>query len=158
MTEYNKVVYGGQTLIDLTQDDVTASDVRSGVYFHSADGVRSQGTLQIVDYIVEQGTDNGWTYRKWNSGIAECWKLISNGSTAMTSAEGSGYYAPKKTYSFPSIFTAITSVSADADLHGALGGFTISVITVSSFSGYLWATRSITKETWVNAHVVGTWK
>lgn len=45
MTEYNKVVYDGQTLIDLTQDDVQASDVRNGVYFHSADGVRSQGTL-----------------------------------------------------------------------------------------------------------------
>ena len=26
-----------------------------------------------VDYIVEQGTSGIWTYRKWNSGIAECW-------------------------------------------------------------------------------------
>lgn len=26
-----------------------------------------------ADYIVEQGTDGIWTYRKWNSGIAECW-------------------------------------------------------------------------------------
>lgn len=26
-----------------------------------------------LDYIVEQGTLNGWTYRKWNSGLAECW-------------------------------------------------------------------------------------
>lgn len=25
------------------------------------------------DYIVEQGTSGMWTYRKWNSGIAECW-------------------------------------------------------------------------------------
>ncbi len=25
------------------------------------------------DYIVEQGTDGIWTYRKWASGIAECW-------------------------------------------------------------------------------------
>lgn len=45
MTEYNKVVYDGQTLIDLTQDDVTASDVRNGVYFHNSAGVRGQGTL-----------------------------------------------------------------------------------------------------------------
>lgn len=42
---YNKVVYDGNTLIDLTQDDVTPSDVKSGVYFHGADGVRTQGTL-----------------------------------------------------------------------------------------------------------------
>lgn len=27
------------------------------------------------DYIVEQGTSGIWTYRKWNSGIAECWGI-----------------------------------------------------------------------------------
>ena len=27
----------------------------------------------IADYIVETGTSDIWTYRKWNSGIAECW-------------------------------------------------------------------------------------
>lgn len=29
------------------------------------------------DYIVEQGTSGIWTYRKWNSGIAECWGVQS---------------------------------------------------------------------------------
>jgi len=62
MTENNKVVYDGQTLIDLTQDDVTASDVRNGVYFHSADGVRGQGTLTstsipTADTIAEWDSD-----------------------------------------------------------------------------------------------------
>ena len=27
----------------------------------------------ISDWVVEQGTSDIWTYRKWNSGIAECW-------------------------------------------------------------------------------------
>lgn len=27
----------------------------------------------VDDYIVEQGTSGIWTYRKWNSGVAECW-------------------------------------------------------------------------------------
>lgn len=27
----------------------------------------------MVDYIVEQGTSGQWSYRKWNSGFAECW-------------------------------------------------------------------------------------
>ena len=26
-----------------------------------------------VDYIVEQGTSGIWSYRKWNSGVSECW-------------------------------------------------------------------------------------
>ena len=29
--------------------------------------------LPAADYVVEQGTSGIWTYRKWNSGIAECW-------------------------------------------------------------------------------------
>ena len=26
----------------------------------------------VADFIVEQGTSGNWAYRKWNSGIAEC--------------------------------------------------------------------------------------
>lgn len=28
----------------------------------------------VSDYVIEQGEKNGWTYRKWNSGIAEAWR------------------------------------------------------------------------------------
>lgn len=40
----NKIIYGGQVLIDLTQDDVTAADVASGKYIHLSSGERVQGT------------------------------------------------------------------------------------------------------------------
>ena len=40
----NKVIYGGDTLIDLTSDTVEASDVMAGVSFHSADGVARVGS------------------------------------------------------------------------------------------------------------------
>ena len=39
----NKVVYNGQTLIDLTTDTAIATDVLSGKYFHLATGERVQG-------------------------------------------------------------------------------------------------------------------
>ena len=32
---------------------------------------------QAADFVVEQGTSGIWTYRKWNSGIAECWGRTS---------------------------------------------------------------------------------
>lgn len=34
--------------------------------------VRIQGN-DLADFIVEQGTKNGWLYRKWHGGLAECW-------------------------------------------------------------------------------------
>lgn len=40
----NKVIYGNETLIDLTSDNVQASDVQSGKYFHLPSGERVQGT------------------------------------------------------------------------------------------------------------------
>lgn len=41
----NKIVLGdGRVLIDLTQDDVTVSDVKAGVQFHLPDGTIGEGT------------------------------------------------------------------------------------------------------------------
>ncbi len=40
----NKVIYGGDTLIDLTGDDVAASDVLSGKKFHLPSGEPGTGT------------------------------------------------------------------------------------------------------------------
>lgn len=40
----NKVVFNGQTLIDLTDTTAAASDVASGKYFYTNAGVRTQGT------------------------------------------------------------------------------------------------------------------
>ena len=37
--------------------------------------------LMGIDFIVEQGTNGIWTYRKWNSGVAECWCTDSSHST-----------------------------------------------------------------------------
>ena len=41
----NKIIYGGETLIDLTGDTATESDVASGKTFHLASGVQVTGTL-----------------------------------------------------------------------------------------------------------------
>lgn len=31
----------------------------------------------LADFVVQQGPNGGWMIRKWNSGIAECWRKIS---------------------------------------------------------------------------------
>jgi hypothetical protein len=35
------------------------------------------GGNKIGDFVVEQGQNGVWTYRKWNSGLAECWGNIA---------------------------------------------------------------------------------
>ena len=36
----------------------------------------------VVDYVVEQGVSGVWSYRKWASGLAECWGSFSTQSGA----------------------------------------------------------------------------
>ena len=43
---YNKIVYGGSTLIDLTADTVEASDVLKGKTFHAKSGEAKTGTCE----------------------------------------------------------------------------------------------------------------
>lgn len=38
------------------------------------------------DFIVDTGTEGIWTYRKWNSGIAECWGNVPTKSVNCTKA------------------------------------------------------------------------
>lgn len=40
----NKVVYGQTVLMDITDTDATVSDVASGKYFYTNDGVKRRGT------------------------------------------------------------------------------------------------------------------
>ena len=69
------------------------------------------GDNTLNDYVVEQGTSGIWTYRKWNSGLSECWggKQI-NLITAAWGAWGNIYYCIADTGSyfvFPSgVFSA----------------------------------------------------
>ena len=114
-----------------------------------------------VDYIIEQGTSGNWTYRKWNSGVAEAWMgPVSAGSIAMTSAWGYGYYASLKTYYLPSsLFISTPMLQVHGNLTGGLGGFTLSnQSNVVSFDGYWWSTKSETRTTYLNAYAKGRWK
>ena len=67
-------------------------------------------TQAMADYIVEQGTSDIWTYRKWNSGVYECWTRYTK-SVAANTVDTSVYLA------YPLTLTAIPYI-----MLGALGG------------------------------------
>ena len=61
----------------------------------------------IKDYVVETGTSGIWTYRKWNSGIAECWGIYTMASSC-TLAWGTLFYSNKtcSRINYPFTFTS----------------------------------------------------
>ena len=53
------------------------------------------------DYIVEEGTSGIWTYRKWNSGIAECWGIRSNINESISTTWGNLYTGITRDATYP---------------------------------------------------------
>ena len=78
-----------------------------------------------LDYPIEQGTSGIWTYRKWASGIAECWGLYPITKAEITTPWGSLFETPiDYSVDFPSgLFVAAPAVqfSAPTAAGGVLG-------------------------------------
>ena len=69
----------------------------------------------VMDFVVEQSTGGSWTYRKWNSGIAECWAKITQTVTPGDAWAGTLNLAPYViTVTTPINFTGIDCVNASA--------------------------------------------
>jgi hypothetical protein len=83
----------------------------AGAYF-----VLDTGNLtnHIKDYIVEQGTNGIWTYRKWNSGIAECW---GNVSTTPTTVNGNNAVSVNLPFTFVGIDYKVNISPAKAAMY-----------------------------------------
>jgi hypothetical protein len=67
----NKVEYGGETLIDLTEDDVTPETLAEGVTAHGANGEKIVGILPIVDLNTLPTVDKVKSIDTWSEGVSE---------------------------------------------------------------------------------------
>lgn len=67
-----------------------------------------------ADFVMEQGTSNGWTYRKWASGVAECWGSFQRTPTSSVPWV-SLYYADLGSINFPFSFTEVPTMSYSLD-------------------------------------------
>lgn len=120
------------------------------------------GTDPVADYVVEQGTSGIWTYRKWNSGLSECFGGL-NVSPSSPNTEGSLYFksvsVPYPTKLFLEKPCATGGVMAKW-ICGITQSWSSS--TKDLFSGYLWAASSTAingnYSFMIKLHVTGRWK
>ena len=118
------------------------------------------------DYVVAQGTSGIWTYRKWNSGLAECWGVYTMNSAA-TKAWGTLYYsdtlAPRINYPFTftsrpqeSVFLHGSSVAGW--IYAEAGGIGLNTTTQTGQYGFVRPTTIASSEVKYEYTVVGRWK
>ncbi len=100
--------------VDLNGDLTIVGDLK-------LNGISIQDMLSKlgVNYIVEQGANNFWTWRKWSDGTAELWAVSEIDRVSISSAWGNLYYGTwmnleqnvaARTYPFS--FIAVPSVTA----------------------------------------------
>ena len=116
----------------------------------------------LQDYIVEQGTKDIWTYRKWNSGIAECWGKRTL-DVNITTAWGSMYYGIVLYTAWPFTFVekpacVVTTEYGDDDLSAFIGSCG-KATTASAPSVILCrATSQTAQSCTIVYHAYGKWK
>lgn len=122
-------------------------------------------TLVTSDFIIEQGTSGDWTYRKWNSGLAECWARIAVNTAVQTQWGGlyvSGSLSATN-LTFPFTFTAIPMINVNLSGSGS-GAFIIasgsgsSSTTKTGIYEIARGTSAAAANYGVNYDVRGRWK
>ena len=83
---HNSYIYGGnpaaQTAIGCWDNKNgrniwSYNDSSNTFAIGSSDATISIKGAALSDFVVQQGASGAWTIRKWNSGIAECWRQIT---------------------------------------------------------------------------------
>lgn len=118
--QYDTTVYGN-SIMNTAVNDIYLTPTYGKVYVNFE---------PLNDFVIEQGESDGWFYRLWNSGIAECWKLYyENGVNAAATHYNGFYYSSGIQVYFPFTFTNLPTVTLD-------GGSTAHMNFVRKFGNY----------------------
>lgn len=121
-------------------------------------GGGGSGAEQADDFVVSHGTDGIWTYRKWDSGIAECWGIWTGTLTYYYSANGFGGYNTGS-INFPNgVFNATPTVTADGAIGNGFYAGSIPTATSTYVSIIALGTAIGTVSCMFNIHAIGRWK
>lgn len=141
-----------------TPPKVAVLDNAGLVYYRTP--AELQGDL-AADYIVEQGVSGIWTYRKWASGVAECWAKITQTVTPGDAWAGTLNLTPYViTVTTPIEFTGIDCVNASAyvgnghTITSSVSATPPNKITIPALSVYLTGQQ----ECQAYVYVMGRWK
>lgn len=157
-------------LVQLSNSRITLGAKKGSITSVISSGVGSIGSFggdtSVVgaDYVVEQGAEGIWTYRKWESGIVECWGALSCSNIAVDSAWGGVYESTGQRLAFPDgVFTSAPdycSITYGGGSEAALSIEIDSEPTASQTQRFYFtrgSSATITSAK-VQIHAIGRWK
>ena len=89
--------------------NITPANIGAAASSHTHTKSQITGLIEPSDYVIASGSSGEWTYRKWNSGIYECWRQISG--TITHTVTWNNFYLFNGTAEWPSgVFKANPTV------------------------------------------------
>jgi hypothetical protein len=182
----NKITSTTRMIDDLTYKTILNDQDTDGTYPSSKvvyDTIQEIVTEHLAnfmpaaaDYIVEQeiGNSGSWTYRKWNSGISECWTSLTSSSQARygtnylgnNQVEYSYRTLPFPTELFietPMVFATGTGTASEDHTEAGMVGVTIGsdevINSTKEFCNVcIYGLTDMYNDNAVNVHAIGRWK
>lgn len=160
------------TLFEVGNGEGTDEHQRSNAFEVYDDGhaeVQSSGSTpnsvviksELADYVIEEGSSGFWTYRKWASGIVECWGNTAEGTYSINSAYGS-VYTTAGSISFPKgLFYNTPTVNvmfASTNENYGCVHVTICQVWNEAFDFFLIDSIQSTKPGFLSIQAKGRWK
>ena len=140
-----------------TPPRVAVLDNAGWVYYRTPAELRAD--LGYGDYVLEQGTSGIWAYRKWSSGIAECWLLKSKTVTGSPSSIiGTAYYISTVLTDFPAIFSEPPRGYGSGRLGSGIGWLTCIPNGKASITLFITGNANSTEATLDSLLLTGRWK
>lgn len=141
-----------QNAVNATTDELETNGLTSLIV-----GTLKLGSnaTEVKDFVTDQGTSGGWSYRKWSSGIKECWMQVSDSSVPLTTQEGSFYYG-ETSVNFPSgLFTDKPIIQASVRNSNVPLPMSVKTASASGVTLYVVAGQSTTRSFHYDVYAIG---
>lgn len=112
------------------------------------------------DYVIEEGTSGIWTYRKWASGLLECWGVDAR-TRQLNTGYGSSFYTTGSVALPTNFFKSITHVQISrAGSDSGMGVVYVSTygVSTSAVSFFIGNAISFSGNIAISLTVKGRWK
>lgn len=116
-------------------------------------------TSDVDDYVVDYGVSGAWTYRKWNSGIAECWERSSIGTFAPTGTSTGGISYRILSATFPSgLFNVAPSAHCDTKWGSGISWSSARSVSTTTLEYVVCKLNNSSETADFYHYAIGTWK